>query len=43
VPAADNLTRVTVDGSDNNTGYLRMTVGAPGESLLSWDRVPYTS
>ena len=38
-----NLTRVTVDGSSNNTDYLRMTVGAPGRSVLSWERVPYTS
>ena len=41
--AADNLTRVTVDGSSNGTDDLRATVGAPGEPLLSWDRVPYTS
>lgn len=39
--AADNLTRVTVDGSSNNTDYLRVTVGAPGEPVLSWERVPY--
>ena len=41
--AADNLTRVTVDGSSNNTDYLRVTVGAPGKPVLSWERVPYTS
>jgi len=41
--AADNLTRVTVDGSSNNTDYLRVTVGAPGRPVLSWQRVPYTS
>lgn len=44
--AADNLTRVTVDGSSNNGDYLRVTVGAPGATgapLLSWQRVPYTS
>ena len=41
--AADNLTRVTVDGSSNNTDYLRVTIGAPGEPLLSWQRVSYTS
>ncbi|MFC4784192.1 hypothetical protein ACT8ZV_06945 [Nocardioides sp. MAHUQ-72] len=39
--SADNLTRVTVDGSSNNTDYLRVTVGAPGADLLSWERVPY--
>lgn len=41
--AADNLTRVTVDGSSNNQDYLRVTVGGRGEPLLSWERVPYTS
>ena len=41
--SADNLTRVTVDGSSNNKDYLRVTVGAPGEHLLSWERVPYLS
>ncbi|GAA2135543.1 hypothetical protein GCM10009844_00900 [Nocardioides koreensis] len=41
--AADHLTRVTVDGSSNNTDYLRVTVGAPGKPVLSWERVPYTS
>ena len=39
--AADTLTRVTVDGSSNNTDYLRVTVGAPGKRVLSWERVPY--
>ena len=41
--SADNLTRVTVDGSSNNTDYLRVTVGSAGEPLLSWEKVPYTS
>ena len=41
--AADNLTRVTVDGSSNNTDYLRVTVGAAGAHLLSWERMPYAS
>ena len=42
--AADNLTRVTVDGSSNNHDWLRVTVGKPGAaSLLSWRRVPYGS
>ncbi len=42
--AADNLTRVTVDGSSNNHDWLRVTVGKPGAaSLLSWRRVPYAS
>jgi hypothetical protein len=41
--SADNLIRVTVDGSSNNTDYLRVTVGGAGEPLLSWERVPYAS
>jgi len=42
--SADNLTRVTVDGSSNNKDYLRMTIDKPGSAdLLSWVRVPYAS
>jgi hypothetical protein len=42
--AADNLTRVTVDGSANNKDWLKITVNKPGAgNLLSWTRVPYTS
>jgi hypothetical protein len=42
--AADNLSRVTVDGSSNNHDWLRVTVNRPGSgTLLSWERVPYTS
>ena len=42
--SADNLTRVTVDGSSNNVDWLRVTVNARGSAqLLSWERVPYTS
>lgn len=41
--AADNLTRVTVDGSSNNVDYLRVTVSKHAGPLLSWTRVPYTS
>jgi hypothetical protein len=42
--SADNLTRVTVDGSSNNHDWLRVTVNKPGAgTLLSWERVPYTS
>jgi hypothetical protein len=41
--SADNLTRVTVDGSSNNRDWLRVTVDKPGSaSLLSWERVPYS-
>jgi hypothetical protein len=42
--SADNLTRVTVDGSSNNKDYLRMTIDKLGSAdLLSWVRVPYAS
>ena len=40
--AADNLTRVTVDGSSNNVDYLRVSVNPRRDGeLLSWERVPY--
>lgn len=40
---ADNLTRVTVDGSSNNTDYLRVSVNPRHDGdLLSWERVAYT-
>lgn len=42
--SADNLTRVTVDGSSNNKDFLKVTVARPGaDHVLSWERVPYTS
>lgn len=42
--SADNLTRVTVDGSSNNVDWLQITVNRPGaEHALSWRQVPYTS
>lgn len=48
--AADNLTRITVDGSDNATNYLRVTVTGGSRDhhrarrdVLTWERVPYTS
>ena len=40
--SANNLKRVTIDGASNNTDYLRVTVGRPGERLLRWKRVPFT-
>ena len=41
--AADNLTRVTVDGSSNNKDWLKVTVNKRGcHDLLTWERVPYT-
>jgi hypothetical protein len=39
--AVPNLTRITVDGSDNATNYLRVTVNHRGPQVLSWVRVPY--
>jgi hypothetical protein len=42
--SADNLSRITVDGSSNNHDWLKVAVNKPGaDSLLSWTRVPYTS
>ncbi len=42
--SADNLQRITVDGSANNTDWLKVTVNRPGTSgVLSWERIPYTS
>ena len=42
--SADNLTRVTVDGSGNNHDYLRVTINKDGsDDLLSWVQVPYAS
>ena len=39
---ADNLTRVTVDGEEQNTDFLKVTVNRPGAAhVLSWERVPY--
>ncbi len=41
--SADNLTRVTVDGSSNNKDYLRVSITDPRNPVvLTWDRVPYT-
>jgi hypothetical protein len=42
--SADNLTRVTVDGSANNKDWLRVTINRPGaDHVLSWERVPYVA
>ncbi len=42
--SADNLTRVTVDGSNNNTNWLKVTVNRPRASeALSWEQVPYAN
>jgi hypothetical protein len=37
----EKLQRVTVDGSDNNAGYLRITVNRGRRSVLSWTQVPF--
>ena len=39
--SANNLTRVTVDGSSNNKDWLKVSV-VDGPQVLSWKRVPYT-
>lgn len=38
--SANNLTRVTVDGSSNNKDWLKVSV-VDGPQVLSWQRVPY--
>ncbi len=40
--SANNLTRVTVDGSANNTNWLRVTVNKGRKNVLSWKQVPYS-
>ncbi|WP_026239284.1 metallophosphoesterase [Parafrankia discariae] len=40
--SANNLRRVTVDGSSNNVDWLKVTINRPGAAeVLSWERVPY--
>ncbi|MGY4643009.1 hypothetical protein [Cellulomonas sp. URHB0016] len=42
--SADNLRRITVDGSSNNTDWLRVTINHPGAAdVLSWERIPYVA
>ena len=44
-PAADDLQRITVDGSANATNYVRFTVvgnSADGEDVLAWEKVPFS-
>ncbi|HET7821832.1 MAG TPA: hypothetical protein VFL10_09920 [Ornithinibacter sp.] len=42
--SADNVERITVDGSNNNKDWLKVTVNRPGAAqVLSWERIPYTS
>jgi hypothetical protein len=45
-PAADDLQRVTVDGSANATNYVRFSVdgnSADGSGVLSWEKIPFSS
>jgi hypothetical protein len=41
-PPAPNLTRVTVDGSDNADNYLRVTIDPANRRVISWTKVPFT-
>lgn len=44
-PAADDLQRITVDGSANATNYVRFTVAgnsADGAGVLAWEKVPFS-
>jgi hypothetical protein len=38
----ESLQRITVDGADNNDGYLRVTIHPRSRGVLTWTRVPYT-
>ena len=38
--SANNLTRITVDGSDNNKDWLKVSV-TDSPAVLEWSRVPY--
>ncbi|MFD3403455.1 metallophosphoesterase [Kribbella sp. NPDC058693] len=40
---AENLSRVTVDGSTGVNNYLRVTIDPRKPAVLSWTRVPFTS
>ncbi|MGZ4641901.1 MAG: metallophosphoesterase [Blastococcus sp.] len=40
---ADNLTRITVDGSTGVDDYLRMRVDPQSSAVLTWEKVPFTS
>ncbi len=38
--AADNLTRFTVDGSSNNTDWLKVQVHRSGPEVITWEQIP---
>ena len=37
----DNLTRITVDGSSNNTDWLKVEVHRSGPEVVTWEQIPY--
>ncbi len=39
--AADNLTCITVDGSSNNTDWLKVQVHRGGPDVITWEQIPY--
>ena len=39
--AAGNLTRITVDGSSNNTDWLKVQVHRTGPEVMTWQQIPY--
>jgi hypothetical protein len=43
-PAADDLQRITVDGSENATNYVRFTVAGNSSDadVLTWKKVPFS-
>ena len=38
---AGNLTRITVDGSSNNTDWLKVQVHRTGPEVMTWEQIPY--
>jgi len=42
-PPAENLSRITVDGSTGDNDYLRVTIDSHNPAVLTWARVPFTS
>jgi hypothetical protein len=41
VPVLENLTRITVDGADKATDYLRVTIEPYYVPVLEWTRIPF--
>lgn len=38
--AADNLIRITVDGSSNNTAWLKVHVHRSDPEVITWEQIP---